>query len=552
MQKWKDLSQTKKDEIIEYARINNIYPTCRYYKLEGIKIYPDTIKYHLNEEHREIVKTQCSQKYHECYKHDKKEVERKKKYNAKRTAEGITQKKWKEWYFSLTPEKKDELKNNINIHRLNNYDEYKRLAKQRYNDYKNSTTLEERRIKRAKTYTQEKKDIYNEKCKELYNTDPVYKLKCIIRNHINRGIKDNKNKKYTSKEFLGCTLDEFKLHIESKFKDNMSWDNHGRGKGKWHLDHIIPLSYIKDVGDEHAVKTVCHYSNYQPLWENKNLSKGVKIEYPFFCADEELIKEYNAIQNKKPAYNTTSHNNKNILHFQPHYYGTELKMLNNDKEMFTKLVTNRKKYLNKKNINTGDILRGMKISGIHYGYSHFPYQVIKQFIANYKPETIYDPCGGWGHRLLACGELPYIYNDKWTASASGVTDMINFHNIKNKIVYNYDCTIFTPKEQYDCIFTCPPYCNTEIYDDKKYDSEEQYIEFLYDMLTNAITKNVKVVGIMICKRYEKYISTFLNDGFNVETINLSKQKHHFTRTGTEINSEVLVIGTKKDLLKRRS
>jgi hypothetical protein len=63
-----------------------------------------------------------------------------------------------------------------------------------------------------------------------------------------------------------------KKYIESKFKEGMSWDNYG--VYGWHLDHIIPLSSAKN---EEELKSLCHYTNLQPLWAFDNLSKFNKI-----------------------------------------------------------------------------------------------------------------------------------------------------------------------------------------------------------------------------------------------------------------------------------
>ncbi len=52
----------------------------------------------------------------------------------------------------------------------------------------------------------------------------------------------------------------------------MSWDNHT--KYGWHIDHIIPLASAKT---EEELKSLCHYTNLQPLWAKENLSKGAKI-----------------------------------------------------------------------------------------------------------------------------------------------------------------------------------------------------------------------------------------------------------------------------------
>ena len=70
---------------------------------------------------------------------------------------------------------------------------------------------------------------------------------------------------------LGCSVEFFKEHIAGMFQAGMSWDNYG----KWHLDHIVPISSFDLQDREHFLKA-CHYTNYQPLWSIDNLRKGAK------------------------------------------------------------------------------------------------------------------------------------------------------------------------------------------------------------------------------------------------------------------------------------
>ena len=70
---------------------------------------------------------------------------------------------------------------------------------------------------------------------------------------------------------LGCSIKELMVYLESKFQSGMTWAN----KGKWHIDHIIPLSNF-DLTDKKQLRKACHYSNLQPLWAIDNLKKGSK------------------------------------------------------------------------------------------------------------------------------------------------------------------------------------------------------------------------------------------------------------------------------------
>jgi len=76
----------------------------------------------------------------------------------------------------------------------------------------------------------------------------------------------NYTKKSTTYEILGCTIEEFKLHLESNFESWMNWDNRGLYNGElnygWDIDHIIPIS---SATSEEDVIRLNHYTNLQPL-----------------------------------------------------------------------------------------------------------------------------------------------------------------------------------------------------------------------------------------------------------------------------------------------
>jgi hypothetical protein len=79
----------------------------------------------------------------------------------------------------------------------------------------------------------------------------------------------------STKDMIGCSPQELREHIESKFIDGMSWENYGTFG--WHLDHITPLASAKDK--EEIIK-LNHYTNLQPLWAIDNLKKGGRMIDP--------------------------------------------------------------------------------------------------------------------------------------------------------------------------------------------------------------------------------------------------------------------------------
>ena len=105
-------------------------------------------------------------------------------------------------------------------------------------------------------------------------SDPIYKLKfnlsTLIRNVIKNG---GYQKTAKTSEVLGADWDIVKEHIESMFTDDMTWENQGR----WHFDHIIPISLAKS---EAEVLALNHYSNLRPLWGKENIVKSNKLPSP--------------------------------------------------------------------------------------------------------------------------------------------------------------------------------------------------------------------------------------------------------------------------------
>lgn len=125
--------------------------------------------------------------------------------------------------------------------------------------------------------------IYEEKHKEKrreqkrirhkyrYYNDILYKITHLCRVRIKELLKTKQWGKTHFHEYIGCTKEELKNHLGSKFQEGMTWDNHG----KWHIDHIIPLDSAKT---EEELYKLCHYTNLQPLWAEDNLKKSNKIE----------------------------------------------------------------------------------------------------------------------------------------------------------------------------------------------------------------------------------------------------------------------------------
>ena len=124
----------------------------------------------------------------------------------------------------------------------------------------------------SKPINKQKRSINN---KERRETDIQYRLSCNLRRRLTHFIK-GRSKNGSAVRDLGCSIEDLKKYLESKFQDGMSWDNYGFYG--WHIDHIIPLSSFDLTNREELLKAV-HYTNLQPLWAKDNLSKSDKMPH---------------------------------------------------------------------------------------------------------------------------------------------------------------------------------------------------------------------------------------------------------------------------------
>ena len=163
----------------------------------------------------------------------------------------------KQYYAKNVDKKKDYANNRKEI--IANYSKEYRIN--------NSEAISERRKASYRANKQKRIALQNESYKKRIANDPLFKLKKqvqgLIRDSLrSKGIKKNDR----TINILGCTLNEFKLHLESKFEPWMNWSNKGSYNGEpnfgWDIDHIIPSS---SATTEEDILKLNHYTNLQPL-----------------------------------------------------------------------------------------------------------------------------------------------------------------------------------------------------------------------------------------------------------------------------------------------
>jgi hypothetical protein len=192
-------------------------------------------------------------------------VERRSKDGLQTRCKSCAKQKYAAWKKNLSPEKVLEKSRRDRARQIEKHGLAELNAKHKSYNYKNrykngpldkSPEAREKRAANSRAYL-----------KRNPNARIAANLRCRLSQAIS-----GKGKIVSAVKDLGCSWEEFRAHIEYKFTEGMSWENYG----KWHIDHIFPLSKI-DFSNEIEAKSAVHYTNLQPLWAKDNSAKSNKI-----------------------------------------------------------------------------------------------------------------------------------------------------------------------------------------------------------------------------------------------------------------------------------
>lgn len=161
-------------------------------------------------------------------------------------------------------------KNKIDLESYHRNKEKRRQYTKEY-EKQNPDKLKKNRLQ-TKKWLKDRPYYMNDWYKEKLSTNIDYKIIHNLRERLRVALQNN-SKGTKTKDMLGCSVEEFKQYLESKFTEGMNWGNYGR-KG-WHIDHIKPCISF-DMSDPEQQKQCFHYTNLQPLWWKDNLKKHSK------------------------------------------------------------------------------------------------------------------------------------------------------------------------------------------------------------------------------------------------------------------------------------
>ena len=285
----------------------------------------------------------------------------------------------------------------------------------------------------------------------------------------------------------------------------------------------------------------------------------VKFEFPGIDPDlnwtltnEEVYNEFFwYLDHPKGELTLRCNRNKIVKLFQQDTFYKKEKELWKDDKIKRKLILNRMKYLDKKpeELTTYDILSGFKKSAMWYGYSGFNPQLCKWFYQwvednvgiSMKDQVCYDPCGGWGNRMLGSTEIKkYIYNDLSHETFDGVKRMKDVFEFFNAELYNKDARTFIPDDQYNVMFTCPPYYNLEEYECGGFQDMDDFRGFMNSLYDKYLNKDSCMVFGMVMR---EDLMMLPDPNYKFELSN--NRAVHLNGETEHQNKEYLYIWTKK-------
>lgn len=110
-------------------------------------------------------------------------------------------------------------------------------------------------------------------------TDVEFRLKSVLRVRLRKALEGKGKKVGSAVKDLGCSLPDFRKHIEALWYSDMTWANLG---AVWQLDHVKALGLF-DLTLPEEFRAANHYLNIQPLTVADHAAKTQR--------DRELIRQ---------------------------------------------------------------------------------------------------------------------------------------------------------------------------------------------------------------------------------------------------------------------
>lgn len=220
-----------------------------------------------------------------------------------------------------------------------------------------------------------------------------------------------------------------------------------------------------------------------------------------------------------------------------------------------RLYVNRYQYLQKlpMELSDADLLRGFSISGLYRGYSVFDNTGMNVFVKKYEVKSMYDPCAGWGERLLTASlnGVSYVGCDINTDLQVGHQSLIDKYGLCDvRMIYDDSSIVDMREHTHDCVFTCPPYEDLEVYTEIGAENlvHDVFLQWWKDVIVHSVSDTTKVFAYQINTRYKddmnKVLTDFgwvLQEQIPVGQTKLSHMHHHNGNTKRKSWDEIQIF-----------
>jgi predicted transcriptional regulator len=173
------------------------------------------------------------------------------------------------------------------------------------------------------------------------------------------------------------------------------------------------------------------------------------------------------------------------------------------------------------------------ISNMH---PSFVVKLLSKEVGDLKGKIIYDPCVGWGGRMLAahCLEATYLGIDANKVLIGELEAMSKHLRSESDVICGDSSDVLTVNRlmkdvRADVVFTSPPYYDSEWYSNDKFQSQvgckdemDWMVKFLIPMVKNAIgvLKDDGVILLNVWSGFNTEMISSMLDGWTVEDVDL--------------------------------
>ena len=228
------------------------------------------------------------------------------------------------------------------------------------------------------------------------------------------------------------------------------------------------------------------------------------------------------------------------------FYARELQMWEQDDvhhrklgRLRARLLANRLHYLGRLPESALEIVRGLAISGEIRSYSTFINTAMTAVLDRYEPTSLYDPCSGWGERMLTCAQRGVMYTgtDISEAVVQAHKSLIDRLGLTHADVTLGDSATRDMRGgSHEMVLTCPPYGNTEVYTENGAENldDEAFLGWWKHVVTMSVAPSTHVFAFQISEKWRQRMTDIagqeLGKGWRlVDEIDAFTSDSHFQR-----------------------